>query len=267
MAMVDVSKPAPRVRQISLNDPETLNALSFALVGDLYKAIQTVQDDNDCAVVILTGNGRGFCSGMNLDEVGSPPNIEGLPLSRVAIRAMEYMADLVPTLRNLRQPVIAAINGPAYGGGMCLALGADIRVGSSNARFRAAGINNGLSGVELGASFLLPRLIGAARGNEIVLTGREVSATEAEKIGLMSEVVHGDNLPTRALEIATQICKYSAHGVQMTKQLLWSALECSSLEAAIDLENRNQLLVRMTTHNLEEAIAARNEGREPTFKD
>jgi len=267
MSMARIDKPRPHVSVIALNDPGTLNAMSFELVGALYDALRAVAEDNDCWTVVLTGTGRGFCSGMNLDDVGAPPNIEGLPLSRIAIRAMEFMSDVVPAMRRIPQPIVAAINGPAYGGGMCLPLGADIRIAGASARFRAAGITNGLTGTELGVSFLLPRLIGASRAHEILLTGREVGAEEAARIGLVSRPVPDEELLPVALDVAEATNRHSTHGVHMTKRVLWDALEAGSLEAAIALENRNQLLVRMTTKNLEEAIAARDEGREPVYHD
>lgn len=116
-------------------------------------------------------------------------------------------------------------------------------------------------------SFLLPRLIGASRANELILSGREMGAEEAERIGLVSRVVEDGALLPTAIELAQQMCGYSAHGLAMTKEVLWSNLEVGSLKAAIDLENRNQLLVRMTTQNLDEAIRARREGRPPVYED
>jgi enoyl-CoA hydratase len=267
LTMAAIDTPCEHVRVITLNDPETLNAMSFNLVGSLCAALKTVGDDNDCWAVVLTGAGRGFCSGMNMDEVGAPPNINGLTLGRIAIRAMEHMSNVVPAMRAIPQPVIAAVNGPAAGGGMCLALGADVRIVADSATFRAAGINNGLSGVELGASYLLPRLIGASRSNEIILSGRKVDAKEAERIGLASRVVPDGKALEAAIELAQTICSHSTFGVEMTKAVLWDSLECGSLQAAIDLENRNQLMVRMLTRNMEEAIAARKERRPPVFKD
>ena len=267
MSMVELHKPRPHVSLITLNDPETLNSMSFQLVGELYETLKTVGADNDTSVAVITGSGHGFCSGLNLEDVGAPPGIEGMTLSRIAIHAMEYMSNLIPAMRGLPQPLIGAINGPAYGGGFCLSLGLDIRIAAESARFNAAGINNGLSAVELGCSYLLPRLIGASRSNEILLSGRVVGAQEAGRLGLVSRVVPDENIVEEALDLAEQIASHSTHGVAMTKKLLWSALECGSLEAAIDLENRNQLLVRMLTKNLDEAILARREGRQPVFKD
>jgi len=180
---------------------------------------------------------------------------------------METFADLVPAMREMNAVVVAAVNGPAYGGGLCLATGADIRIASESARFCGAGIRNGLTGTELGVSWILPRLIGAAHAFDLLLTGREIDAHEAERIGLVSRVVADGELLERALEIADGIAALSAHGVAMTKRVLWSNLEVASLRAAMDLESRNQLLVRLTTQNLDEAIRARREGRKPHYKD
>lgn len=267
MPMVLVERPRPHVSLVRLNDPATLNSMSFELVADLYASLREVGQDNDCDVVVLTGEGRGFCSGLNLDYVGVPPGSEGLPLSRLAMRAMEYMSDLVPAMRRIPQPIIAAVNGPAFGGGMCLCLGADIRIGGESAVFNGAGINNGLTGTELGVSYLLPRLIGASRSNEILLSGRRVDAVEAERIGLVSRRVPDAALLETALDLATGISEYSSFGTAMTKRVLWDSLECGSLEAAISLENRNQLLVRMLTQNLDEAVRARREKRKPRYAD
>jgi enoyl-CoA hydratase len=265
--MALVTAPRADIRVITLNDPGTLNSMSFELVGALYDAIAEVAQDNACAVVILTGRGKGFCSGMNLDDVGAPPNIDGLPLSRIAIRAMEYMSGITLALRDMPQPIIAAINGPAYGGGMCLPLGCDIRLAGQSAVFRSAGITNGLAGTELGVSYLLPRLIGASRANEMILSGRVIDANEAERTGLVSRVVADEALMDEALKLAEQICGWSTNGVHMTKRVMWAGLEAGSLTAAIDCENRNQLMARMLTKNLEEAIAARDEARTPVSRD
>ena len=267
MAFVEIDRPRPHVGRITLNRPERMNAMSFDTVGPLYEALQTLAVDNDTWVVVLTGAGRGFCSGLDLEDHGMPPDCDGLPMSRIAIRAMEFMSNIVPAMRAIPQPIIAAVNGPAYGGGMCLMLGADIRLAARSARFRSAGVTNGLTGTELGVSWLLPRLIGAAHAWDVILTGREVDAPEAERLGMVSRVVDDDALLDAALTLAEQMCGWSPHGIAMTKKVLWSNLEGGSLEAAIDLENRNQLLVRLTTQNLQEAISARRQKRTPRFED
>jgi enoyl-CoA hydratase len=267
MPFVTVEKPRPHLSLVTLNRPERLNAMSFELVGPLYEALQAVAADNDTWVAVLTGAGRGFCSGLDLEDHGVPPGIDGLPMSRIAIRAMEYMSNLVPTMRAMPQPLIAAINGPAYGGGMCLTMGADVRIAGESATFRSAGITNGLTGTELGVSYLLPRAIGASRAFEMILCGREIGAAEAERTGLVSRVVPDAELLETALGIGEEMCALSPHGLAMTKKTLWSNLEAGSLTNAIDLENRNQLLVRLTTKNLEEAILARRQKRRPKFED
>jgi enoyl-CoA hydratase len=264
---VEISKPTPHVSVITLNRPDRMNALSFDTVVPLRGALEQVGADNDTWAVVLTGAGRGFCSGLDLEDHGVPPGIAGLPMSRIAIRAMATFAELVPMMRDLPQPVIAAVNGPAYGGGLCLAVGTDIRIAGASARFCGAGIRNGLTGTELGVSWILPRLIGASRAFELILSGREIDASEAERMGLVSRVVPDDQLQEAALSLASSICELSPHGVAMTKRVLWSNLETGSLHAAIDLESRNQLLVRMTTENLDEAIRARREGRKPNYLD
>jgi len=267
MGFVQISKPRPHISLITLNRPERLNALSFDTVVPLQDAILEVGADNDTWAVVLTGAGRGFCSGLDLEDHGVPPGIAGLPMSRIALRAMAVFADLVPAMRNIPQPIIGAINGPSYGGGLCLAAACDIRIGAESAIFCGAGIKNGLTGTELGVSWILPRMIGAAHAFELILTGREVDAQEALRIGLVSRVVPDAALPGSALDVADEICAHSPHGVAMTKRVLWSNLETGSLHAAMDLEARNQLLVRLTTNNLDEAIRARREGRKPKYAD
>ena len=177
------------------------------------------------------------------------------------------MSGVVPSMRAIPQPIIAAINGPAYGGGMCLTLGCDIRLAAESAVFCSAGIINGLTSTELGASFLLPRSVGSAHASEILLTGRKVSAGEALRMGLVSRVVADGEVVDVALGMAEQMTiELSPFGVSMTKQVIWANLEAGSLQAAIDLENRNQLLLGHTG-NLDEAIAAFRDKRPPHYEE
>jgi enoyl-CoA hydratase len=264
--LVTVDRHDDFIRIVKLNRPQKLNAMNAALMSAIADTMEALRQDNQCRVVILTGEGRGFCSGLDLDDSGIVPNIDNLTVPRIAMRAIEHFAAVVPAMRRVRVPIIAAINGPAYGGGMCLTLGADIRICNESAVFNATGINNGLTSTELGSSWLLPRLIGFSRSNEIMLTGRNVHAEEAERIGLVSKVLPDDQLLEEALRIAGKIAKLSPHGVAMTKETLWASMEIPGLEASLGLENRNQILLGMTT-NLEEAIKARKEKREPVYKD
>jgi enoyl-CoA hydratase len=150
---------------------------------------------------------------------------------------------------------------------MCLALGADIRIAAQSAYFRNAGINNGLTGTEMGIGYLLPRAIGSSRAFEIILSGRDVDADEASRIGLVSRTVPDGELLPECLALAERLCGFSTQGIQLTKRALWAELEAASLEAAIELEDRNQLFIRLTTNNLDEAIRARREQRAPNFVD
>jgi enoyl-CoA hydratase len=267
MSYVRIEKPRPGTSVVVMDRPERMNSMAFDLIVPLQEALATAAADNETGVVILTGTGRGFCSGADQKDSTPPPNISGLTLTRIATRAMTVLAELVPTLRRMPQPVICAVNGAAIGGGLCLALGGDVRIAGQSAYFRAAGINNGLTATELGLSFLLPRAIGSSRAFEMALSGRDVSAQEAAEIGLVSRVVPDAELMPAALDLADQINGWSPQGVQLTKRMMWAGLEAGSLQAAIELESHTQLFVRMTTKNFEEATLARKEGRKPDFRD
>jgi enoyl-CoA hydratase len=234
----------------------------------LRDALRELSDDNALRAVILTGAGAGFCSGADQSgEKGKMPNVGRLTAPTVGLRAMELLEDIVLTLRNLHQPVIAAVNGPAIGGGLCLALACDIRIAGTSAYFRAAGINNGLTASELGLSYLLPRAIGTSRAFEVMLTGRDIDAAEAAVIGLVSRTVDDEFLLDECLEIADRIAGWSRPGIELTKKTLWSGLDAGSLAQHMQAEGLGQLYIRMLTSNFEEAIAARKEKRDPDFRD
>jgi enoyl-CoA hydratase len=261
-----VDHPRPHVAVVRMHRPDRLNAMSIELVSELHDALGVIAEENDTWVVILTGSGRAFSSGLDLKDHGVVPNIDGLQVGRIAQRAMRHYSRLVPTLRHLPQPVIAAVNGPAYGGGMCLALGADLRFAGEGAVFNSTGIVNGLTSTELGVSWLLPRLIGVARSNDLLFTGRVVDAAEALQMGLVSRVVPDDELLDTCLDVAERMCAFSPYGLSMTKDVVWANLEVSSLDAAIELEDRNQLMLGFT-ENLPDAIRAFDRGTQPTYTD
>lgn len=264
--LVLIDHPADHVARITLHRPERLNAMSIDLVIALWDALEVVAAENDTWVVVLTGAGGSFCSGLDLKDYGIIPNIDGLQVGRIAQRSMRYYSRLVPKLREIPQPVIAAIAGPAFGGGMCLSLGADLRIAGESAVFNATGIVNGLASTEMGISFLLPRLIGAAHSNDLLLTGRRIGADDALRMGLVSRVVPDDEVGDLAVSIASDMAKFSPYGLAMTKETLWANLEVASLAAAIDLEDRNQLMMGFT-NNLPEAIRAFAQDREPVYTD
>jgi enoyl-CoA hydratase len=267
MSFVEVSTPHPHVALVTLNRPERMNAMAFDVMIPFRDRLREIGYDNEVRVVVITGAGKGFCSGADLEDPGTIPHVDGLTLPTMALRSMELLDEVISTIRRLHQPVIAAVNGPAIGGGFCLALTADIRVAAASAFFRAAGINNGLTAAELGISFLLPRAVGQSRAAEIMLTGRDVSAPEADRIGLVSHVVEGDVLLDTCFEIADRIIGWSRAGVELTKRQLWNSLDASSLQTHMDAEGTAQLFVRITTQNFEESVRARREHRPPVFLD
>jgi enoyl-CoA hydratase len=266
MALVETDRPADHVTIVTMNRPERLNAMSIDLVIELSHVLDTVAADNECRVVVLTGAGRAFCSGLDLKDYGLIPNMDGLQVGRIAQRSMRYYSRLVPQLRAMPQPVIAAVGGPAYGGGMCLSLGADLRFAGESARFNATGIVNGLTSTEMGISYLLPRLIGAAHSTDILLTGRAIDAAEALRMGLVSRVVPDDDLLEAAVETASGMTKFSPYGLQYSKEACRVGIELGSLDAAIEFEDRNQLMLGFTD-NLPEAIRAFDAGRQPVYLD
>jgi enoyl-CoA hydratase len=267
MAFVDVSKPHPHVALVTLNRPERMNAMAFDVMIPLRDCLREIGYDNEVRVVVMTGAGSGFCSGADLEDPGVIPHVDGLTLPTLALRSMELLDDVITTIQRLHQPVIAAINGAAIGGGFCLALAADVRIAADSAYFRAAGINNGLTAAELGLSYLLPRSVGQSRAAEIMLTGRDVTAGEAERIGLVSQVVDGEELLPVCFVVADRIAGWSRAGVELTKRQLWNSLDASSLQSHMDAEGTAQLFVRITTKNFEESIRARREKRPPVFLD
>lgn len=259
------STAAPGIVLLELNRPDRLNALSPAMLVGLHAALDDLADDPGCRVVVLTGAGRGFCAGLDLVEyVDSLSDKVPSPQARLSLQ--KFIATLVPKLRSLPQPVVAAVNGPSAGGGLALALACDLRVAAESARFDIAFMNLGVSACDIGVSWLLPRLIGASRAFDLLLTGRTVSAAEAERIGLVSRVVEDDAVVEAAVDVAQAIASHSPMGVRMTKEVMWSQLEVASLTAGIDLENRTQILTSYS-RDQDEAMTAFCERRPPVFHD
>ena len=260
--------PESGIRILTMDRPERLNAMNGALIDQLHERLGELRADQDARVVILTGAGRGFCSGLDLQD--SPPtgmaSSEGRGRMQRGMDLQQRIATLVPLMRSLRIPVIAAVNGAASGGGLALALASDVRIAAESAKFNVAFVRIGLSGCDIGVSWLLPRWIGASRAFELMLTGRMVLSDEAERIGLVSRVVPDDQLLAAALETAGQICANSPAGVWMTKEVMWSQLEVGSLQAGIDLENRTQILTSYT-EDMAEAVGAFLAKRPPEYRN
>ncbi len=266
MDPVLVSTPREGVRLITLNRPDKLNAMTAELIGQLHDALDDVAIDATCRVVVLTGQGRGFCAGLDLGGYGRAPHTEGFGPTQSGFAVQKQIAALIPHLRSLPQPVIAAVNGPAAGGGFALVLGSDIRIAAETAKFNAAFIRIGLSACDIGTSWLLPRLIGAARAQELMLTGRIFTAAEALEFGLVIDVVPDEILLDAAYAEAELVMKNTPFGVALTKEGMWSALEIPGMQAAIDLENRQQIMASATADH-QEAMRAFLEKRPPTLRE
>jgi enoyl-CoA hydratase len=243
--------PQPGTVVVRLNRPERLNALNEVLVQELRETCAAVAEDPEVRVVVLTGTGRGFCSGIDLRGFGtSAPDASAPAIERLQFQ--EMMGALPQCLRQLPQPVIAAVNGPAVGGGMALCLAADVRICGTSATFGNGAVRIGLSGAEMGMSYHLPRIVGTSVAADWMLTGRIVGADEALRTGLVSALVNDDGLIDHALELAAQITANSRFGVQLTKRALHVNTDAADLSAALEIENRNQVIA----HATEESAAA-----------
>jgi len=229
---------------LTLNRPESLNSISILMLEEFDAVCRALSESGTVRVLVMTGSGRGFCSGADLAAAVS--NRENEPFAdpeRFIRMVQERYADLILKMRRIPQPVIAAINGPAAGGGFCMALASDIRVAVPEAYFVASFANIGLSGGELGTSYLLPRLVGMARAAEVLYTGRKLYAEEAERIGLVNRVVPAGELMDAAMEYARRMAAKNPGVLKFTKRALDQNIDAPSLEAAINLENRNQTML------------------------
>jgi enoyl-CoA hydratase len=265
-SLVLVEEVAPHVRRLTMNRPEQLNAMTAELCQALHEEVSKTAADRSCRALILTGAGRGFCAGLDLHGYGAAPDNDGSDEPRDRLANQQHMSTLVLALRALPQPVIAAVNGPAAGFGLALALACDIRYAATEAVFRVAFINIGVSNCDMGTSWLLPRLIGASRSHELMLTGRRIDAEEALRIGLVADVVAGNALPARALAAAEQIASLAPWGVRLTKRGMWSALEIPSEQAAVEYEDRQQIMATFG-RALPEAVEAFLDKRDAEFAD
>jgi enoyl-CoA hydratase len=257
---------APKVHLLTLNRPDQLNTMTAELCEALHGELARLEADRSCRAIVLTGAGRGFCAGLDLRGYGDAPGSDGSDPSRDRLGNQMHMSRLILRLRSTPQPVIAAVNGPAAGFGLALALASDVRYAARSAVFRVIFINIGVSNCDMGVSWLLPRLIGASRSHELMLTGRRVRADEAEHIGLVASVVEDGEVVGRAVEAAEEIAAWSPWGVRLTKQGMWSALEIPSEQAAVEYEDRQQIMAT-TGVAPAEAVRAFLEKRPAEFSD
>lgn len=254
-----------KITTITLNRPDSLNTLNVDLVRDLTGALDEIDRDRGCRVVILTGAGRAFCAGLDLNGYGDDESVEQGGLMVSTFERQQDIAGLALRLHSLRQPVIAAVNGPAAGGGLALVCASDIRIGSTSSVYAVGFIRAGFSACDIGVSWLLPRLVGTGRAHELMLTGRKFTAAEAEKYGLLVDLVEPDDLMDTAVATARSILANPPVSVELTKVGMWAAVESNSFTATVEFENRQQMITAMTDDRAE-ATAAFLEKRAPEYR-
>lgn len=260
-----LAEPDDDILLVGLNRPERLNAITPAMMSELADLTARVDLDRTLRAVVLTGEGRGFCAGADLQGGGSvvPGGEETHPTVRTFM-SQDQIASVNEGIHRSRKPWIASVNGACVGGGFAMALACDIRVAARSARFGAVFIKVGVSNCDMGTSYFLPRLVGASRSAELLLTGRIFEADEADRIGLVADVVDDGTEVDRSLALARQIRENGPFAVWLTKETMWETIDSPSLRHAIDLENRTQIMAT-ATGDFDEATRAFRERRPPQF--
>jgi enoyl-CoA hydratase/carnithine racemase len=265
MTAVEFETVEPGVARVTLNRPERLNAIDGELLDGMDSALDRLSDPSAYRVAILAGAGRGFCAGADLSGTGQPWTPRSGTVVKTLYDGQVRLADQLTRLYELPIPVVAAVNGAAVGGGLAFALHCDIRIASREARFGSAFIKAGLSSLDMGTSYLLPRIVGAGAARELMLTGRIIDADEAFRIGLVHEVTPPGELMQATLRMCQLVAENNAFGVWQTKTGLNAALDAPSLRHAKELENRTQILASYTNDHTEAAAALR-EKRKPVWR-
>lgn len=249
------------VATITLNRPQRLNALTFEVYRELSDTFAALRTENDVRVVVITGAGRAFCSGGDVhDIIGELFNrdMEGL------LEFTRMTCELVRNIRALRKPVIASLNGTTAGAGACIALASDIRIASEEAKIAFLFVKVGLSGADMGAAYLLPRVVGLAKATELLYTGDFISAQEAERIGLYNRVVPGDQLAETVRELAARLTQGPGFALAKTKELLDREANMN-LDTALECEAQAQAIC-MQHPDYREAYEAFVNKRQPKFE-
>jgi len=247
----------------TLDRPEALNALNPKMVDELHAFLDETAADPSVRVVVLRGAGRAFCAGLDLKE---PAGVGQESTVQAGMRIQHHIAEIAIKMRRAPQVFVACVHGAACGGGFMLALASDIRLAGESARMNAAFIKLGLSGCDVGVSYLLPRLVGASVAAELILTGRFVAAERARELGLVSTVVADDELETTAQELVCDLLATSPLGLRLSKECLNASLDAGGIDAVVAMEDRNQILCTRT-EDFREGVTAFLEKREPRFQD
>lgn len=236
------------VLKVALNRPETVNSVNRKMIEELINLWTSLYHDMAVRCVVLSGEGeKGFCSGFDVADIFQPDRLKAPIMYDYAYN----FGELEMTMRKAPQPIICAVHGPAIGAGFSFALASDIRVASTDARFSTYFIRIGLGGADMGCSYFLPRLIGAGRAYEYMLTGKFISSEDAMNLGLISRRVEREKLMETAMELANDIAAKDPLAVKLTKEAINTAIDAPDLQSAIHMENRNQVLLMM--HNLQKS--------------
>jgi enoyl-CoA hydratase/carnithine racemase len=249
------------VATLTLNRPERLNALTFDVYRELTETFRALRDEDSVRVVVITGSGRGFCSG------GDVHDIIGELFSRDMEGLLEFTRMTCELIRNMRQlpkPIIASLNGTSAGAGACIALASDLRIASDTAKIAFLFVKVGLSGADMGAAFLLPRVVGLSKATELLYSGDFISAAEAERIGLYNRVVKAEELDSATSEWASRLASGPAFAIAKTKELLNRELHMN-LDSALECEAQAQAIC-MQHPDYREAYEAFVAKRKPEFK-
>jgi len=258
---ISIEKQGP-VDHLWLDRPEVLNAINTPMVTELRDYFAGLAENTETRLVVLRGRGRAFCAGLDIKSAINRD--EPTPFGG-GMGFQGYLADVYIRMRRCPQPIISLVQGPACGGGFAFMLASDIRIAGESARMNAAFIRIGLSACDMGTSYFLPRLVGTSIASELMLTGRFIDAQRAHRVNLVSEVVADDQLESAAQPYIDQMLTTSPMGLRLTKEGLDLAIDASSLEAAMAVENRNQLLCSRT-EDAREGMAAFVEKRSPVYK-
>ena len=236
------------IEVVSLNRPDRFNAMNEPRIAALLEYFTKLRDLQEVRVVVLRAEGRAFCAG--LDLTGWPRDPDAGPVHQVW-RTQRMIAAVMQAMRRCPQPIIAAAQGPACGGGFSLLLASDVRYGAPDLRMNAAYIKIGLGGCDMGASYFLPRLVGSSVASEYLLTGRFMSADKALACGLVSEIVPHEELLPKALSLAEEMLQTAPMGLRLTKDALNLNIDAGSMEHAFALEDRQQVMLSGTSDTVE----------------
>lgn len=250
-----------QVDWLTLNRPEALNAITTPMVTELRDYFGNLAEDKDTRIVVMRGAGRAFCAGLDIKESRSGAHAQ--PFGG-GMGFQGYLAEVYIRMRRCPQPIISLIQGPACGGGFSFVMASDIRIAGETARMNAAFIRIGLSACDMGSSYFLPRLVGTSVASELMLTGRFIHADRALATNLVSEVVPDDQLEAAAQPYLDEMLSTSPMGLRLTKEGLNMAIDAAGLEAAMAIENRNQLMCSRTS-DAKEGMSAFIEKRAPQY--